>query len=126
MTTPAAILDAVSSYYNVKLRNLLGPGKWRRWSHPRSVAMYLLRQLTDLSYPQIGALFMGRHHTTAMAAVKTIEWRIEEGGLGFDAGVVREVEEVRLLLAATADAPPRTSEVGSVSGIGNAPDARAA
>ncbi len=42
---------------------------------PRKVAMYLLRQLTSLSYPDIGKLFNDKHHSTVMYAVKDIEER---------------------------------------------------
>ena len=42
-------------------------------ARPRQVAMYLAKNLTSLSYPEIGRQFGGRDHTTVMHAVKTVE-----------------------------------------------------
>jgi chromosomal replication initiator protein len=41
--------------------------------HPRQVAMYMLKQLTDLSYPEIGKQFNDKHHSTVMYAVEKVQ-----------------------------------------------------
>jgi len=42
-------------------------------AHPRMVAMYLTRKLTNMSYPEIGSRFGGKDHSTVMSAVRKIE-----------------------------------------------------
>jgi chromosomal replication initiator protein len=124
MTTPAAIITAVSLYFGVEVRNLRGPRRWKDIAHARHVGMYLTRHLTDLSYPRIGAWFGGRDHVTVMKAVEKIRRLVEAGGPGFDAVVAEEAAELRAQLE--AGAPLATSKVGPVAVSGNAPDTRAA
>ncbi|MBF0154191.1 MAG: chromosomal replication initiator protein DnaA [Magnetococcales bacterium] len=67
------IQKTVASYYKIRLADLLSDRRTRMYSHPRQVAMYLCKQLTGHSYPQIGQHFGGRDHTTVLHAVKSIE-----------------------------------------------------
>jgi len=60
------ILRAVCEFYGVDLRTLQGRGRSRNIVGPRQVAMYLLREETDASLVDIGALIGGRDHTTVM------------------------------------------------------------
>ena len=56
------------------LNTALNKLSYRRWfAFPRQVAMYLCREMTDSSLPQIGEYFGGRDHTTVLHAYKTIE-----------------------------------------------------
>ncbi len=70
---PDAILKAVSADFKVSLSDLKGPRRHRNITIPRQIAMYLVRELTDESLPQIGALFGGRDHSTVINSLKRVE-----------------------------------------------------
>ncbi len=80
------ILKAVSSYYNLSMEELQGPRRTRRIALPRQVAMYLIREETESSLPQIGAQLGGRDHTTILYGYERIRGALEE-----DAQLRREV-----------------------------------
>jgi chromosomal replication initiator protein len=63
----------VAEHYNVRLSDLIGPKRLRTIARPRQVAMYLAKQLTPRSLPEIGRRFGGRDHTTIMHGVRKIE-----------------------------------------------------
>lgn len=63
----------VSEHYNIRLSEMIGPKRVRTIARPRQVAMYLAKQLTSRSLPEIGRRFGGRDHTTVMHGVKRIE-----------------------------------------------------
>ncbi|MEM1287898.1 MAG: chromosomal replication initiator protein DnaA [Pseudomonadota bacterium] len=63
----------VSEHYNIRLSDLIGPRRLRALARPRQVAMYLSKQLTSRSLPEIGRRFGGRDHTTILHGVKKIE-----------------------------------------------------
>ncbi len=63
----------VSDHYNIRLSEMIGPRRVRNIARPRQVAMYLAKQLTTRSLPDIGRRFGGRDHTTVMHGVKRIE-----------------------------------------------------
>ncbi|MFN3590694.1 MAG: chromosomal replication initiator protein DnaA [Thermaurantiacus sp.] len=63
----------VAEHYRLKLSDLVSPRRAREVARPRQVAMYLAKQLTPRSYPEIGRRFGGRDHTTVLHAVKRIE-----------------------------------------------------
>jgi chromosomal replication initiator protein len=63
----------VAAYFDVKLPDLKGPRRHRVVAHPRMVAMYLTRKLTNMSYPEIGSRFGGKDHSTVISAVRKIE-----------------------------------------------------
>ncbi len=65
------IMAATAEYFDTTVEELRGPGKTRALAHSRQIAMYLCRELTDLSLPKIGQAF-GRDHTTVMYAQKKI------------------------------------------------------
>ena len=67
------IQKKVSSYYNIKLDDLISSRRIRTFARPRQVAMYLSKKLTTRSLPEIGRKFGGRDHTTVIHAVKKIE-----------------------------------------------------
>jgi chromosomal replication initiator protein len=76
--TIEAIQREVASYFEVKLHDLKGPKRHRAVSHPRLIAMYLARQLTKMSYPEIGSRFGGKDHSTVISAVRKIEKKLAE------------------------------------------------
>jgi chromosomal replication initiator protein len=68
-----AIQKQVAAHYGVRLSEMFSARRSRDIARPRQIAMYLAKNLTSLSYPDIGRQFGGRDHTTVMHAVKTIE-----------------------------------------------------
>jgi chromosomal replication initiator protein len=68
----ATIIAATSEYFEITMEELRGPAKTRAIAMPRQIAMYLCRELTDLSLPKIGQAF-GRDHTTVMYAERKIK-----------------------------------------------------
>ena len=71
--TVEEIQRKVADHYSVRLSDLIGPKRQRTIARPRQVAMYLSKQLTLRSLPDIGRRFGGRDHTTIMHGVKKIE-----------------------------------------------------
>ncbi len=67
------IQKIVSTYYNIRLSDLTGKSRKRSIVRPRQLAMFLTKELTDKSYPEIGELFGGRDHTTVLHAFRKIE-----------------------------------------------------
>ncbi|ABF62734.1 chromosomal replication initiator protein DnaA [Ruegeria sp. TM1040] len=71
--TVEEIQRKVSEYYNIRMSDIIGPKRLRSYARPRQVAMYLCKQLTSRSLPEIGRRFGGRDHTTVMHGVRRIE-----------------------------------------------------
>ena len=71
--TAEMIMQTVSDYYSVTLSELVGPTRKREVTVPRQVAIYLTREMTGMSLPQIGEVFGGRDHTTIMHSCKVME-----------------------------------------------------
>ncbi|MGI5376735.1 chromosomal replication initiator protein DnaA [Streptomyces sp. CA-251387] len=70
--TSTAIMSATADYFGLTVEDLCGSSRGRQLVTARQIAMYLCRELTDLSLPKIGALFGGRDHTTVMHADRKI------------------------------------------------------
>ncbi len=83
------IVGRVAAAFEVKPKDLLGPCRQRAVLLPRQVAMYLVREVAKLSYPQIGTAF-GRDHTTVLHAVRRIE-----SDLASDSKLKRTIRELR-------------------------------
>ena len=67
------IQKKVAEHYNIKFSDMHSARRARTVARPRQVAMYLSKQLTSKSLPEIGRRFGGKDHTTVMHAVKKIE-----------------------------------------------------
>ena len=70
--TPAVILEATSKMFGIPVEEITGKKRQRPLVAARQVAMYVVRELTDLSYPAIAREFGGRDHTTVIHAVEKI------------------------------------------------------
>jgi chromosomal replication initiator protein len=81
--TAATIMDTIAEYFDTTVEELRGPGKTRPLAQSRQIAMYLCRELTDLSLPKIGQAF-GRDHTTVMYAERKIRAEMAERREVFD------------------------------------------
>lgn len=82
------VMNAVESFYNISHAELLSEKRSKNISHPRQVAMYLVRRYTDMSYPEIGSSF-NKDHTTVMYADRNIQSKMVE-----EAGVKSEVDRI--------------------------------
>lgn len=76
--TADQIMISTSDYFGVSLEDLRGHSRSRVLVNARQVAMYLCRELTDLSLPRIGQAFGGRDHTTVMHADRKIRQQMAE------------------------------------------------
>jgi chromosomal replication initiator protein len=84
----------VAEHYNIRLSDMIGPKRVRNFARPRQVAMYLCKQLTSRSLPEIGRRFGGRDHTTVMHGVKRIEeLRLQDGQIDEDVELLRRALE---------------------------------
>lgn len=87
--TAATIKDAAAEYFQVSPDQLVGAGKTRQVAHARQIAMYLCRELTELSLPKIGDEFGGKDHTTVMYADRKIRKEMTE-----NRGTYDEIQEL--------------------------------
>jgi chromosomal replication initiator protein len=87
------IQKKVSEHYHLKLVEMSSARRARNVARPRQVAMYLAKQLTSRSLPEIGKKFGNRDHTTVMHACS----RVQEI-MGVDAGFAEDVELLRRML----------------------------
>ena len=91
--TATIIKDAAAEYFQVGVEQLTGAGKTRHVAHARQIAMYLCRELTDLSLPKIGDEFGGKDHTTVMYADRKIRKEMTE-----NRGTYDEIQELTQLI----------------------------
>ena len=86
------IQKTVAEYYKIKIVDILSKKRSRNFSRPRQLAMCLTRELTNLSFPEIGAAFGGRHHTTIMHACDEVEnLRLNDQNISQDLGFLTQV-----------------------------------
>ena len=82
------------SYYNIKLSDLLSKNRSRSVSQPRQMAMFLAKEFTSKSLPEIGNDFAGRDHTTVLHACKKIKELIL-----YNLGLKEDYENLKRLLS---------------------------
>ncbi len=75
--TTEDIQEAVANRYHIKVADLKSKRRTKTLVHPRQVAMYLCRELTDSSFPEIGRDFGGKDHTTIIHACKQVQKSLE-------------------------------------------------
>jgi len=85
-----AIIDAVSRYFDIKPEEFRSKKRNREIAYPRQIAMFLCRELTDMSLPKIGDEFGGRDHTTVMHACDKISEDMKS-----NAELRRTIEELK-------------------------------
>lgn len=91
--TPTMILEETAGYFSVSTDDIRGASRSRSLTRARQIAMYLCRELTDLSLPKIGKEFGGRDHTTVMHAERKIKGLLSE-----DRRVYDEVSELTTII----------------------------
>lgn len=67
------INQEVCNYFSIRLHELIGPARQKKYAMARHVAMYICRKMTDLSLPDLAARFGGRNHSTVLHACRKIE-----------------------------------------------------
>ena len=86
------IQKQVANHYNVKVSDMSSARRARAVARPRQVAMYLSKQLTSRSLPEIGRKFGGRDHTTVMHAVRKVEeLRAQDAAFAEDLELLRRI-----------------------------------
>jgi chromosomal replication initiator protein len=92
--TVEEIQRKVAEHYNIRLSDMIGPKRLRVIARPRQVAMYLAKQMTTRSLPEIGRRFGGRDHTTIMHGVRKVEeLRTNDSQLAEDLDLLRRLLE---------------------------------
>ena len=89
------IQKRVAEYYNIKVSEMSSARRAQMVARPRQVAMYLAKQLTQRSLPEIGRKFGNRDHTTVMHAVRKVDQLSQA-----DAAFAEDVELLRRMLQA--------------------------
>jgi chromosomal replication initiator protein len=84
------IQEAVANFFNVTVQDLNGKKRNKEIVVPRQIAMYIARELTQDSLPQIGRAFGGKDHTTVMHSTEKIENAIEN-----DSILAEQVQKIR-------------------------------
>jgi chromosomal replication initiator protein len=86
------IQKRVAEHFNIRLSEMTSPRRARAVARPRQIAMYLAKQLTTRSLPEIGRKFGGRDHTTVMHAVRKIEeLKVSDRALAEDVELLRRM-----------------------------------
>jgi chromosomal replication initiator protein len=84
VVTPGLILDETAKMFGWTVEDICGKSRRRPLVTARQTGMYVMRELTDLSYPRIAEAFGGRDHTTVMYAVDKIKQQMTERHVIFD------------------------------------------
>ena len=88
------IQKRVAEHFNIKLADMQSPRRARQVARPRQIAMFLAKQLTTRSLPEIGRKFGGRDHTTVMHAVRKVEeLRSTDSSFSEDVDLLRRMLE---------------------------------
>lgn len=87
--TPEMIIKAVSSVFRIKEEDITSKRKTKEIVLPRQIAIYLCKNLTELSYNKIGEYFGGKDHSTIIHAIKKVEAFMEE-----DSEIKEKIEKI--------------------------------
>jgi chromosomal replication initiator protein len=90
----AHVQAVVAAYFEMPIAEMYSARRCWAYSHPRQIAMFLSRELTPKSLPDIGRRFGNRDHTTVMHAIRAVRNRMES-----DREVALDVEVLRERLA---------------------------
>jgi chromosomal replication initiator protein len=75
--TPSQVIETVAKFYNISVPEMVSASRSKDLAQPRQLAMYLLRQETEASLPEIGGLLGGRDHSTVLHGVDRVRHRLE-------------------------------------------------
>ena len=105
VVTTDSIIKAVATYYGVKSADIKSGDRHKSIVTPRAVAMYLARQHTSASYPDLGRSFGNKHHTTVMSAVERFEMHMR--GVSGVQSVVSVSSLAKVVIGAYNEGNPR-------------------
>ncbi len=89
--TPKQVLVAVAEYFDISMEDLTGSSRKKGLVFPRQIALYIIREEINASYPAIGAELGGRDHTTAMHAFNKIKKELlEDEKLAQDINLIKQ------------------------------------
>ena len=108
--TSATIMAQTAAYFGLTMEDLCGSSRSRVLVNARQIAMYLCRELTDLSLPKIGQQFGGRDHTTVMHADRKIRTLMAERR-----SIYNQVTELTNRIKQTSRADPAPPLAGDAS-----------
>jgi chromosomal replication initiator protein len=91
--TPELVREITAGHFNTSVESLESRKRDRRTSNARNIAMFLTREMTDLSYPQIAALYGGRDHSTVISSIERVN-----SLLATDPEVTTAVDKIRASL----------------------------
>ena len=95
--TPREIMEAVSKFYEISFKDIISNSRRKELVWPRQIAIYLIREELNTSYPSIGQEMGGRDHTTAMHAYNKILNEIKE-----NEKLKQELESIKQLFSSSA------------------------
>ncbi len=93
--SPKDIIEATAKFYNITYKDLVGNSRKKELVWPRQIAIYLIREELNTSYPTIGEELGGRDHTTAMHSYNKINSEIKDNG---NEKIKQEIESIKQLL----------------------------
>lgn len=91
--TPKIIIEAVAKFYDVEIVDLIGKSRKKELVIPRQIAMFLMREEINTSFPTIGHEFGGRDHTTAIHACNKVNGEVKQ-----NQRKKQELESIRQLI----------------------------
>jgi len=91
---PKEVIEAVAKFYNISYKELISSSRKKELVWPRQIAIYLIREELNTSYPTIGNELGGRDHTTAMHAYNKIYHEVKETG---NEKIKQELESIKQL-----------------------------
>lgn len=91
--TPEGVREVVAGHFDLEVQDLISRKRDRRTSRARNVAIFLTRELTELSYTQIGGLYGGRDHSTVINSIDRVQTQIS-----VDPEVTAAVDSLRATL----------------------------
>ena len=91
--TPQLIMQTVADYYTITVNDLICHSRRREITVPRQIAMYLTREMTNLSLPQIGQVFGNRDHTTVLHGCDKVAAGVKDASSGM-AGVIGDIKNM--------------------------------
>ena len=92
--SPKDIIESVSKFYGISSKDILGSGRKKELVWPRQIAIYIIREELNTSYPTIGHELGGRDHTTAMHAYNKISHEVKDKG---NEKIKQEIESIKQL-----------------------------
>lgn len=88
--SPEEVVKWVAEYYGLRAEEIRGAGRRKEVVLPRQIAMYLIRDITHMSLPEIGQFFDGRDHTTVLYAIQKIQEAIES-----DSNLLQSIKTIK-------------------------------